>query len=211
MEDDLGTADGFYGADPRGSKHCDGGRTGEGNNGDRGKAAVIGVYDVILSFSWIREPNNSNLLPPSIPPTLNLHPLPSNVSQDFKGMSVLLAVIFLNTVIGFTQEWKASRALDALMRLGVPQAHVVRDGKPQHIDSAELVPGDIVILEEGDAVPADLRLIDVAQLEAVEAVLTGESVPVLKGTGAVKVRVCTLLWTCPIARTPPCVFLLPLI
>ncbi|RUS13867.1 E1-E2 ATPase-domain-containing protein, partial [Endogone sp. FLAS-F59071] len=112
----------------------------------------------------------------------------TGAEQDFKGMSVLLAVIILNTIIGFTQEWKASRALDALMRLGVPQAHVIRDGKPQHIDSAELVPGDIVILEEGDAVPADLRLIDVAQLEAVEAVLTGESVPVLKGTGAIKVR-----------------------
>ncbi|RUO95306.1 P-type ATPase [Jimgerdemannia flammicorona] len=103
-------------------------------------------------------------------------------------MAVLLVVIVLNTAIGFTQEWKASRALDALMRLGVPQAQVIRDGKAQHIDSSLLVPGDIVILDEGESVPADLRLIEVAQLEAVEAVLTGESLPVLKSIEAIKSR-----------------------
>ncbi|RUS33880.1 E1-E2 ATPase-domain-containing protein [Jimgerdemannia flammicorona] len=112
----------------------------------------------------------------------------TGAEQDFKGMAVLLVVIVLNTAIGFTQEWKASRALDALMRLGVPQAQVIRDGKAQHIDSSLLVPGDIVILDEGESVPADLRLIEVAQLEAVEAVLTGESLPVLKSIEAIKVR-----------------------
>ncbi|KAG0173953.1 P-type ATPase [Apophysomyces sp. BC1015] len=106
--------------------------------------------------------------------------------QDFNSMTVLLIVIILNTVIGFSQEWKANKTLNALMNLGVPQAQVIRDGEPQLIASEELVPGDLVILEEGGAVPADIRLIEVAQLELMEAILTGESLPVLKNTEVIK-------------------------
>lgn len=66
------------------------------------------------------------------------------------------------------------------------QAQVLRDGKPSMIDSSDLVPGDIVVLEEGDAVPADLRLIDVSQLQVIESILTGESLPVHKSTDIIQ-------------------------
>ncbi|KAH8555889.1 hypothetical protein BGW37DRAFT_543530 [Umbelopsis sp. PMI_123] len=105
--------------------------------------------------------------------------------QDFKSMAVLLVVIVLNTIIGFWQEWKASKTLEALTDLSVPKANVIRDGSLQNIDSCELVPGDLVILEEGEAIPADLRLIEVSQLQVMEGVLTGESVPTIKTTDAI--------------------------
>ncbi|ORZ08400.1 hypothetical protein BCR42DRAFT_462924 [Absidia repens] len=108
--------------------------------------------------------------------------------QEFNSMAVLLVVVVLNTIIGFSQEWKASKTLNALMNLSVPMAQVIRDGEQQMLDSEELVPGDLVVLEEGDAVPADLRLIDVAQLELVEGILTGESVPVQKSADAIKAK-----------------------
>ncbi|KAI8069379.1 hypothetical protein BC940DRAFT_25452 [Gongronella butleri] len=108
--------------------------------------------------------------------------------QEFNSMAVLLIVVVLNTIIGFTQEWKASKTLNALMNLSVPKARVIRDGDQQLIDSEELVPGDLVVLEEGDAIPADLRLIEVAQLEVVEGILTGESLPVLKSSEPVKAK-----------------------
>lgn len=66
---------------------------------------------------------------------------------------------------------------------------MIRDGEQQMVDSEELVPGDLVVLEEGDAVPADLRLVEVAQLELVEGILTGESVPVQKSVDAIKAKV----------------------
>jgi Ca2+-transporting ATPase len=109
--------------------------------------------------------------------------------QDFKSMTVLLVVIVLNTIIGFWQEWKASKTLEALTDLSVPKANVIRDGSLQNIDSCELVPGDLVILEEGEAIPADLRLIEVSQLQVMEGVLTGESVPTIKTTDAISGKV----------------------
>ncbi|KAF9935275.1 P-type ATPase [Linnemannia zychae] len=102
------------------------------------------------------------------------------VTQDFIPMVVLLIVVILNAIIGFTQEYKAGKALDALTKLSVPKAHVLRDGAVSMINSEELVPGDIVILEEGESVPADLRLAEVSQLEIIESILTGESVAVIK-------------------------------
>ncbi|KAI9287730.1 hypothetical protein BC943DRAFT_274467 [Umbelopsis sp. AD052] len=108
--------------------------------------------------------------------------------QDFKSMAVLLVVIVLNTIIGFWQEFKASKTLEALSDLTVPKANVMRDGVLQNVDSSELVPGDLVILEEGEAIPADLRLIEVSQLQAMESVLTGESVPTTKTTEAVSAK-----------------------
>lgn len=69
------------------------------------------------------------------------------------------------------------------------QARIIRDGKQELIASQDLVPGDVVVLEEGDAVPADIRLIDVSQLQVVESILTGESLPVMKSSSAIKARV----------------------
>lgn len=93
---------------------------------------------------------------------------------------VILTVVVLNAVIGFVQEGRAEQALEALRDMLAPHASVMRDGNRQAVDTAELVPGDIVVLEAGDRVPADLRLIAVANLTAEEAMLTGESLPVRK-------------------------------
>ncbi|CAG8529938.1 7733_t:CDS:10 [Ambispora gerdemannii] len=112
----------------------------------------------------------------------------TGAEKDFKGMSVLLAVIILNTIIGFTQEYKANKALEALTKLAVPQAQVIRDGQKVVIDSSQLVPGDIVILEEGDSVPADVRIVECSQFEVIESILTGESLPVSKNTKKIWTR-----------------------
>ncbi|KAG2175188.1 hypothetical protein INT44_007676 [Umbelopsis vinacea] len=109
--------------------------------------------------------------------------------QEFNSMAVLLVVIVLNTVIGFTQEWKASKTLEALMHLSTPQATVIRDGVQQTFSAADVVPGDLVVLDEGEGIPADLRLIEVSQFEAEESILTGESLPVAKTTDAIKAKV----------------------
>ena len=91
--------------------------------------------------------------------------------------------------LGFSQEWRANQAIQALMTLSAPQAHVVRDGVRCELAGSELVPGDIVELEAGDAVPADLRLVETAQLEIVESILTGESLPSAKNTDRIYARV----------------------
>ncbi|KAF9419749.1 P-type ATPase, partial [Entomortierella beljakovae] len=107
-------------------------------------------------------------------------------TKDFVAMGVLLFVVVLNAIIGFTQEYKAGKALDALTKLSVPKAQVLRDGKTSVVNSEELVPGDIVILEEGESVPADLRMAEVSQLEIIESILTGESVAVNKDPKEIK-------------------------
>jgi Ca2+-transporting ATPase len=109
--------------------------------------------------------------------------------EAFPEGAVLGSVVVINVIIGFTQEYKANKALEALMSLSVPLATVLRDGRQEQIDSADLVPGDIVILGEGDAVPADLRLVEVSGLEIIEGILTGESVPSEKSTRHIRQRV----------------------
>ena len=98
---------------------------------------------------------------------------------------VILAVVVINAVIGFIQEGKAEQAMDAIRRMLAPMAAVVRDGQRHAVAGHELVPGDVVLLEAGDRVPADLRLLRTHGLMLQEAVLTGESVAVEKGTGPV--------------------------
>jgi Ca2+-transporting ATPase len=90
-------------------------------------------------------------------------------------------VLALNTTIGFAAEWHGHRSMEALRRLGETRARVRRDGEEQLLIAAELVPGDLVELAEGDVVAADLRLVEASRLEADESTFTGESVPVAKG------------------------------
>ncbi len=98
---------------------------------------------------------------------------------------VILAVVLINTLIGFIQEGRAEKALDAIRQMLSPHALVLRDGERREVPAEELVPGDIVFLQAGDRVPADLRLLDIKNLRIEEAALTGESVPVEKAVDAV--------------------------
>ena len=93
---------------------------------------------------------------------------------------LIVIIVILNSVLGFVQEYRAERSLQALKALAAPKAHAVREGEILAIPSRELVPGDVVVLAAGDKVPADLRLFDVASLRTNEASLTGESTPVSK-------------------------------
>jgi Ca2+-transporting ATPase len=106
--------------------------------------------------------------------------LVSGIVGDWLDAGAILAIVVLNGVLGFLQEEKAERALSSLQDLTSPQAKVIRDGQLQTVAATELVPGDIVALEAGDRVPADLRLINSAGLRTLDAPLTGESVPVDK-------------------------------
>ncbi len=100
--------------------------------------------------------------------------------QHWTDAIVIGAIIVFNTVIGFTQENRAENAINALIRLGEPRANVRRNGQETEIDSINLVPGDIVLLDEGDVVPADIRLIESTRLQIDESMLTGESIPSMK-------------------------------
>src|SRR5665648_28669 len=93
---------------------------------------------------------------------------------------VIVIILILNATLGVVQEYKAERSLAALKKMTTPNALVIRDGKQARIEATQLVPGDIVLLESGDHIPADLRLSMVTNLKIQEAVLTGESVPVEK-------------------------------
>ncbi|KXB35116.1 cation-translocating P-type ATPase [Atopobium deltae] len=101
-------------------------------------------------------------------------------SADFADVIIIMFVVILNSVLGVVQEAKAEEALAALQEMTAAASKVIRDGKQLQVPSAELVVGDIVLLEAGDAVPADCRILESASLKIEEAALTGESVPVSK-------------------------------
>ncbi|MBF0250637.1 MAG: cation-transporting P-type ATPase [Alphaproteobacteria bacterium] len=99
--------------------------------------------------------------------------------------SVIIGVVVINALIGFIQEGKAERALEAIRDMLAPQAMVIRDGKRMLVGAEDLVVGDVVFVESGDKVPADMRLFKVKNLQCQEAALTGESLPVSKAATAV--------------------------
>lgn len=101
---------------------------------------------------------------------------------DWPDVIIILAVIIINAIIGTVQELKAQSSLDALKKMSSPESTVIRDGKRQKVKSSELVLGDIVVLEEGDTIGADLRLIESANLKVNESSLTGESMQVEKSS-----------------------------
>lgn len=104
--------------------------------------------------------------------------------EDFFEPALILFIVILNAIIGVAQENKAEKALEALKNMSAPHARVIRDGKEQIIDAKNLVVGDIILLEAGDFVPADARLIRSVSLKSEEAALTGESVPAEKDATA---------------------------
>ena len=104
--------------------------------------------------------------------------------EHYIDTGVILAVVIVNAIIGFIQEGRAEQAMDAIRDMLAPHSSVVRDGRRQGIMASQIVPGDIVLLEPGERVPADMRLLEAAGLRIDEALLTGESVPSEKETQA---------------------------
>ena len=104
---------------------------------------------------------------------------------EWADAAIILSVVILNSVLGVVQEAKSEQALEALQEMSAAQSKVMRDGKLVHMPSSELVPGDIVLLEAGDSVPADCRVLESASMKIEEAALTGESVPVEKHADAI--------------------------
>jgi Ca2+-transporting ATPase len=107
----------------------------------------------------------------------------STLLQEWSDAGFILAVLVLNAIIGCAQEYGAERSAQALRALSVDKAYVARDGEDRELDASELVVGDVVLLEAGAKVPADVRLISEAGIEVDESLLTGESLPVLKVPG----------------------------
>lgn len=130
-----------------------------------------------------KTPFTQKLLAQLLDPMIIILVLASVVSAvvgEVIDSAIIIAIVLINTALSLYQEGKAEAAIEALQKMSSPKAKIVRDGKRVEIDSTELVPGDYVILETGDIVPADLRLVDSANLKIDESSLTGESVPVEK-------------------------------
>ena len=106
----------------------------------------------------------------------------SGILQEWLDAGAIVAIVVLNGLLGFVQEYKAERSLAALKRLSIVMARVSRDGVAHVIPAHDLVPGDLILLEAGDHVPADARIVSVARLRTQEATLTGESTPVEKSS-----------------------------
>jgi magnesium-transporting ATPase (P-type) len=106
--------------------------------------------------------------------------------EEYKDTGVIVAVVLLNALIGFIQEYKAEKQVQALKKMVVAKARVLRDGKELEVDSEKVVPGDIVLLASGGRVPADVRLIKSIELRIDEAMLTGESIPAEKFTDPIE-------------------------
>ncbi|MBR3094124.1 MAG: HAD-IC family P-type ATPase, partial [Clostridia bacterium] len=100
--------------------------------------------------------------------------------SEFADVLVILVVVIINTIMSLVQESKAEAAMEALMQMTAATSHVLRDGKVVTVKSEDLVVGDVVVLEAGDAVPADCRILESHSMKVEEAALTGESVPVTK-------------------------------
>lgn len=99
---------------------------------------------------------------------------------EYADAVTIMIIVIVNAILGCVQEYRAERSMEALKQLTAPEARVVRNGQERKIAASELVPGDVIVLDAGDRVPADIRLLQVVDLEVEESTLTGESVPVKK-------------------------------
>lgn len=104
----------------------------------------------------------------------------SFVLGEFVDGFMILAIVILNGIFGFVQEFKAEKAIAALKKMAISKTRVIRNGVELHVDSTELVPGDLLVLEQGDRIPADATIVSGKNIEVNESILTGESIPVEK-------------------------------
>ncbi len=104
------------------------------------------------------------------------------IAGEYADSMIILSILLMNAAIGFFQEWSAQRSIESLKKMAVPEAKVLRQGRPAKVAAWELVPGDIILIEAGDKIPADARLVESMHLRVAEDILTGESVPVTKHT-----------------------------
>jgi len=105
--------------------------------------------------------------------------------EEYVDAMTIGAIVALNAVVGFVQEYRSEKAIEAMKKLAAPRARVLRDGKETIIPAREVVPGDVILIEAGDRIPADARLFEVVDLKTEEAALTGESTPIDKSTEVV--------------------------
>jgi Ca2+-transporting ATPase len=117
------------------------------------------------------------------------HPGPSSLVEDYADAIVIGAIVLMNAFVGFIQEYRSEKALEAMQKLTAPTANVIREGEEITINARELVPGDILMLESGDRIATDARLFEVVNLQTDEAPLTGESTPVSKLITPLKVDI----------------------
>lgn len=110
----------------------------------------------------------------------------SGLLGEYLDAITIIAIVVMNAVLGFAQEYRAEKSLNALKEMASPEATVLRDGRWRRVQAAELVPGDVVSIESGDRVPADVRILDTHSLQVEESALTGESVPVEKHNRAIE-------------------------
>jgi Ca2+-transporting ATPase len=110
----------------------------------------------------------------------------SLLAGELLDAGAIFVIVIVNAVIGFVQEYKAEKTIEAMKKMTAAQALVVREGKTFKIDAKDLVPGDIIVIEEGANIPADARLLQSNELNTIEASLTGESTPVQKNIEPLK-------------------------
>src|SRR5690606_15623413 len=109
----------------------------------------------------------------------------SGLLGEYADAVTILVIILLNAVLGFVQEYRAEKSMEALKQLAAPEATVLRGGSEVRVPAREVVPGDILLLQAGDKVAADARLVESHNLEIEEALLTGEAYPVPKSAAAI--------------------------
>lgn len=110
----------------------------------------------------------------------------SFLAHEYIDTAAILVIVLLNTLIGFIQEYKAEKTIEAMKKLTAASALVIRNGKSIKINARDLVPGDVIVIEEGSSIPADARLFEASELNTIESSLTGESTPILKTIETVK-------------------------